>query len=247
MPSRCFVIAGIIHSFRHTTTDIMLHDRLREIRTQLRLAMNGIASASMREKGVVYKLNFGVSLPEIKQIAAAHQPDSELAAALWKEDVREFKILASMLQPTEDFSMEQAKQWVEEIPYLEIAEQCCRNLFARLPYAGGFIQELIAKGEGEYALTAAYLTGVELFKSGKKLDASRGSALLKECLLTLVRPDAAWKEWQAAVKVMKFYGRQSKKHASEVLGSFGKYPEFMKTPEGQEVYNDLKFEFEYYS
>ena len=56
----------------------MLQDELKEIRTQLRLAMNGVISTSMREKGIVYKLNFGVPLPEIKQIAATHKPDSEL-------------------------------------------------------------------------------------------------------------------------------------------------------------------------
>lgn len=38
----------------------MLQDELKEIRTQLRLAMNGVISTSMREKGIVYKLNFGV-------------------------------------------------------------------------------------------------------------------------------------------------------------------------------------------
>ncbi len=47
----------------------MLQNELKEIRTQLRLAMNGVISTSMREKGIVYKLNFGVPLPEIKQIA----------------------------------------------------------------------------------------------------------------------------------------------------------------------------------
>ena len=36
----------------------------------------------MREKGIVYKLNFGVPLPEIKQIAATHKPDSALASLL---------------------------------------------------------------------------------------------------------------------------------------------------------------------
>lgn len=73
----------------------MLQNELKEIRTQLRLAMNGVISTSMREKGIVYKLNFGVPLPEIKQIATTHKPNSELAVALWKEDIREFKILAS--------------------------------------------------------------------------------------------------------------------------------------------------------
>ena len=53
----------------------MLQNELKEIRTQLRLAMNGVISTSMREKGIVYKLNFGVPLPEIKQIATTHKPD----------------------------------------------------------------------------------------------------------------------------------------------------------------------------
>ena len=35
----------------------MLQNELKEIRTQLRLAMNGVISTSMREKGIVYKLN----------------------------------------------------------------------------------------------------------------------------------------------------------------------------------------------
>lgn len=111
----------------------MLQNELKEIRTQLRLAMNGVISTSMREKGIVYKLNFGVPLPEIKQIATTHKPNSELAAALWKEDIREFKILASFLQPVDEFSSQEAKQWVKEIPYLEIAEQCSHNLFYKLP------------------------------------------------------------------------------------------------------------------
>ena len=46
-----------------------LQDEIREIRGQLRRAMNGVTSTSMREKGIVYKLNFGVSYPDIKEIA----------------------------------------------------------------------------------------------------------------------------------------------------------------------------------
>ncbi len=40
-----------------------LTEQLKEIKTQLRLSMNGAVSQSMREKGLVYKLNFGVELP----------------------------------------------------------------------------------------------------------------------------------------------------------------------------------------
>ena len=43
-----------------------LKEQLKEIKTQLRLSMNGAVSQSMREKGLVYKLNFGVELPVLK-------------------------------------------------------------------------------------------------------------------------------------------------------------------------------------
>ena len=42
-----------------------LTEQLKEIKTQLRLSMNGAVSQSMREKGLVYKLNFGVELPRM--------------------------------------------------------------------------------------------------------------------------------------------------------------------------------------
>ena len=84
-------------------TKEQLHQRLKDIKTQLRLSMNGAVSQSMREKGLVYKLNFGVELPRIKGIAAGYEKDHSLAQSLWKEDIRECKILAGLLQPGERF------------------------------------------------------------------------------------------------------------------------------------------------
>ena len=40
-------------------------ETIRKIKTELRLAMNGVASAYMRENGMNYKLNFGVELPRL--------------------------------------------------------------------------------------------------------------------------------------------------------------------------------------
>ena len=64
-------------------TKEQLHQRLKDIKTQLRLSMNGAVSQSMREKGLVYKLNFGVELPRIKGIAAGYEKDHSLAQSLW--------------------------------------------------------------------------------------------------------------------------------------------------------------------
>lgn len=33
-------------------------DQIKDIKTQFRLAMNGVASTQMREQGLIYKLNF---------------------------------------------------------------------------------------------------------------------------------------------------------------------------------------------
>lgn len=40
---------------------------------QFRLFMNGVVSQSMREKGLDYKLNFGIELPRLKEIAARYE------------------------------------------------------------------------------------------------------------------------------------------------------------------------------
>ena len=80
-------------------TKEQLHQQLKDIKTQLRLSMNGAVSQSMREKGLVYKLNFGVELPRIKGIAAGYEKDHSLAQALWKANEKEIKIAIREIFP----------------------------------------------------------------------------------------------------------------------------------------------------
>lgn len=135
----------------------LLHQQLKDIKTQLRLSMNGAVSQSMREKGLVYKLNFGVELPRIKSIAAGYDKDHALAQALWKEEIRECKILAGLLQPVDSFLPEIADIWVENMPNIEIAELTCMNLFQYLPYAPAKSFHWIAD-EREYNQVCGFLT-----------------------------------------------------------------------------------------
>lgn len=95
----------------------------------------------MREKGLVYKLNFGVEIPRIKMIAEGYEKNHDLAQALWKEDIRECKIMAAMLQPVDTFYPEIADIWVESIRNIEIAELTCMNLssICRMPLLNLFI------------------------------------------------------------------------------------------------------------
>ena len=75
------------------------HEKLKKIKQSFRLLMNGVASRSMRDKGADYKINWGISLPDLQQMALEYGKDYELAIELWKEDIRECKILATMLMP----------------------------------------------------------------------------------------------------------------------------------------------------
>lgn len=140
-----------------------LHEQLKDIKTQLRLSMNGAVSQSMREKGLVYKLNFGVELPRIKGIAAAYEKNHTLAQALWKEDIRECKILAGLLQPVETFLPEIADIWIDTMPTVEMAELTSMNLFQHLPYAPAKAFRWIAD-ERELAQVCGFLTIARLLQ-----------------------------------------------------------------------------------
>jgi hypothetical protein len=135
---------------------IALDEQLKDIKAQFRFFTNGMVSQSMQEKGLEYKLNFGVELSRIKAIAADYEKDHKLAQALWKEDIRESKILAGLLQPIDSFSPEFADSWVGDIRNSEIAELTCMNVFQYLPYVPAKSFQWIAD-EREYVQTCGFL------------------------------------------------------------------------------------------
>ena len=124
-----------------------LQEKVKDIKQSFRTMMDGATAQSMRQKGMDYKLNWGATLPrlqemaaELRQDVAAMQPPSswslyDLALALWKEDVRECKILATMLMPADEILPEVVDIWMEQTPTVEIAEQAAFNLYQHLPFA----------------------------------------------------------------------------------------------------------------
>lgn len=213
--------------------------------------MNGVISTSMRQKGMNYKLIFGVPIPEIKHIAAAHEPDAELARALWKEDVREMKILATLLFPAGSMTQEEALAWMREIPYPEIAEQCCNNLFPTVEQPDQLALKFLADKKSPFGRMCGFLLWAQLFKKNLEVEKSRVEAFLVECTCTM-HPDveagataSSWQEKQAAVQALKFFGRLSPANAQDALSVIAedRQPE---TEELKAYYDDLQFEFAYY-
>ena len=146
--------------------------------------MNGVVSQSMREKGLEYKINFGIELPRLKEIAAKFEKNHDVAQALWKENIRECKILAGLLQPVETFYPEIADIWVEDMHYPEIADLTCMNLFQHLPYASEKAFQWIAD-EGEYFQYCGYMMLARLLMQGNEMNERAENELIDQALAAL--------------------------------------------------------------
>lgn len=149
--------------------DENVKEKLKKIKQSFRLMMNGPASQSMREKGLNYKINWGVPIPSLKQMAKEYGKDYDLAIELFKEDIRECKILATMIMPPEKFLPEIADIWMEQTISYEIAEQLAFNLMQYVDYAPVIAFEWISSDKPLYKLTGYHLLS-RLFMKGQEPD-----------------------------------------------------------------------------
>jgi 3-methyladenine DNA glycosylase AlkD len=109
----------------------------------------------MARFGITPERTWGVRMPELRALGKRIGTDHELAARLWSRDVRETRILASLVDDPEVVSGEQMDEWVDEFDYWEICDQCCMNLFWRTPLAYDKCHEWTGAG-GEYVRRAGF-------------------------------------------------------------------------------------------
>ena len=144
-----------------------LNDKLKKIKRSFRLYMNGPASQSMREKGLDYNVNWGVPLINLHEMAKEYGKDYELAVALFKENVRECKILATLIMPADSMEAELAEVWLEQTRTQEIAEMLAMNLFQYVDYASVLAFESIASEKILYQICGFNLLS-RLFGKGQE-------------------------------------------------------------------------------
>ncbi len=149
----------------------MEHDDIKksvnEIKLSFRQIMDGAVAQSMRQKGLNYHLNWGATLPRLREMAEELGPNYDLAIALWKENVRECKILATMIMPPDEVLPEVVDIWMEQTPTQEIAEQAAFNLYQYLPYAPEKAFTWIASEHELYQLCGFHIL-TRLFMNGQE-------------------------------------------------------------------------------
>ena len=169
-----------------------VYERVKEIKQSFRQMMDGAVAQSMRDKGVDYKLNWGATLPRLREMADEIRPadeDSqyELSIELWKENVRECKILATMLMPPERMLPEVCDIWMEQIPSQEMAEQVAFNLWQHLPYAAEKAYQWIAS-EQEYYQLCGFHVLTRLFMNGQEPNERGINEYLDQLLAAILGP-----------------------------------------------------------
>ena len=147
--------------------DEQINNQLREIKQSFRLMMNGVAAQSMREKGLDYHVNWGASLPMLKTKAKEIGKNYSLAIALWKENVRECKILATLIMPADEVLPEVVDIWMEQTTSQEIAEMAAFNLYQYLPFAAEKAYQWIASDKELYQLCGFHVLA-RLFMNGQE-------------------------------------------------------------------------------
>ncbi len=110
----------------------------------------------MARYGIVSDTALGIPVPETRRLAKEIGKDHALALRLWKEDIHEAKILASMIDDPELVSENQMDKWAGDFYSWDICDQCCGNLFDKTPHCEKKIRQWVAD-EREFVRRAGFV------------------------------------------------------------------------------------------
>ena len=111
---------------------------------RLKVEMNGAVTGAMQERGIVYPLNYGVSVPTIRGIAREYGPSHSLALLLYRQQVRELKLSALFVEDPACVTSEQVREWSRDFTHSEIVELTVMYLFSRSAAAVDLIGEWLS-------------------------------------------------------------------------------------------------------
>ena len=213
-----------------------LQQYIKELKQSFRQMMDGAVAQSMRDKGLNYHLNWGATLPRLQEKAQEIKDSPmfnvqcsmftlyDLSIALWKENVRECKILATLLMPANEILPEVVDIWMEQIPSQEIAEQAAFNLWQYLSYAPEKAYQWIASDK-EYDQLCGFHVLSRLFMNRQEPNERGINEYLDQMVAALQGPYASVRK-AAMQSVLRFaeLGLVYERMAKSVLKSINLEP-----------------------
>jgi len=135
----------------------------------LKSLANPKAVEGMARYGITAEKAYGVSIPDLRNIAREIAKDHGLAQRLWEAGIRETRILASMIDDPGMVIEGQMESWVRDFDCWEVCDQCCMNLFGRTVFAYKKAVEWSSREE-EFVKRAGFVLMARLAVSDKKAD-----------------------------------------------------------------------------
>lgn len=106
-----------------------------EILRKLKFLSNPKNVEGMARFGINPKNTLGVSIPALRKMAKEIGKSHELAQQLWISGIHEARILASMIDDSEQLTEEQMEKWASDFDSWDICDQVCSNLFDKTSFA----------------------------------------------------------------------------------------------------------------
>ena len=97
----------------------------------------------------------GTSIPVLRKIARDIGRNHQLALKLFKSNIHEARLLASMIAEPSKLTEKQFDQWVKTFDSWDVVDNACGNLFDKTPFAYRKIFEL-AKRKEEFVKRTAF-------------------------------------------------------------------------------------------
>jgi 3-methyladenine DNA glycosylase AlkD len=119
--------------------------------------------------GIHHRKTYGVRMPELRRIAKNAGKDHELAEKLWNAGYGETKILASLIEDPKMVTEDQMEEWVAGFDSWDVCDQCCINLFRKIPFSRQKIFEWSLREE-EFVKRAAFAMIAVLAVHDKEAD-----------------------------------------------------------------------------
>lgn len=126
------------------------YNSIQQIKRRFFAMRNGVVADVLRRAGSPYRIIFGLNLPQITDIAYETEKSREIAEQLWANSTtRESMLIAPMLMPFENFTIEDARAWSASVTDIECADVLCLRLLRHLEFAPELAVELAPKDNVE--------------------------------------------------------------------------------------------------
>lgn len=117
---------------------------------------NGIVADALRKAGDPHRIIFGLTLVQIREVAASTPHNAELARMLWaNHTTRCSRLLAPMVMPLELITGQEARDMLSDIMSAEEADVLCHALLRKLPYAPAIAEESVTTATTQLQAYAA--------------------------------------------------------------------------------------------